>query len=76
MNFYSAKRLFAALQVSLKHHEATFGVLETDIMRRNAPGAVQCDFRATASNATAGPIDARCRVSGLHRAGCASSKRV
>lgn len=34
MNFYTAKRLLAALQMSIQRHEAVFGVLETDIQKR------------------------------------------
>lgn len=34
MNFYTAKRLLAALQMSVQRHEAVFGVLETDIQKR------------------------------------------
>ena len=31
VNFYTAKRLLAALQMSVARHESVFGVLETDI---------------------------------------------
>ena len=34
MNYYTAKRLLAALQMSVQRHEAVFGVLETDINKR------------------------------------------
>jgi hypothetical protein len=34
MNFYAAKRLLAALQMSVQRHEAVFGTLETDIQKR------------------------------------------
>lgn len=34
MNFYTSKRLLAALQMSVQRHEAVFGVLETDIQKR------------------------------------------
>jgi len=34
MNFYTAKRLLAALQMSVQRHEAVFGILETDIQKR------------------------------------------
>ncbi|MGQ9822258.1 MAG: DUF3467 domain-containing protein [Thermogutta sp.] len=34
MNFYTAKRMLHALQLTLQRHEATFGVLETDIQKR------------------------------------------
>lgn len=41
VNYYTAKRLLAALQMSVQRHEAVFGVLETDIQKRlkNRPGA-------------------------------------
>lgn len=43
LNFFTAKRLLAALQMSVARHEAVFGVLETDINKRvrpqNQPGA-------------------------------------
>lgn len=34
MNYYTAKRLLGALQMSIQRHEAVFGVLETDINKR------------------------------------------
>jgi len=34
LNHYTAKRLLAALQLSIQRHEAAFGVLETDVRRR------------------------------------------
>jgi hypothetical protein len=34
MNHYTAKRLLAALSMSLQHHEQAFGVLETDVRKR------------------------------------------
>jgi hypothetical protein len=34
LNFYTAKRLLAALSMSVQRHEAVFGVLETDIQKR------------------------------------------
>jgi hypothetical protein len=40
VNFYTAKRLLAALSMSVQRHEAVFGVLETDINKRlKLPGA-------------------------------------
>ena len=41
MNFYTAKRLFSALGMTLQRHEGTFGPIELDIRRRQvqqAPG--------------------------------------
>ncbi len=37
VNFFTAKRLLAALQMSVQRHEAVFGVLETDIQKRLKP---------------------------------------
>lgn len=37
LNYYTAKRLLAALQMSVQRHEAIFGVLETDIQKRLRP---------------------------------------
>lgn len=34
INFFTAKRLLAALQMSVQRHEAVFGVLETDVQKR------------------------------------------
>ena len=39
LNYYTAKRLLAALQMSVQRHESVFGVLETDVQKRIAPGA-------------------------------------
>mgnify|MGYP000987259717 CR=1 FL=1 len=33
-NFFTAKRMLHALQLTLQRHEATFGVLETDVQKR------------------------------------------
>ena len=41
VNFYTAKRMLAALQMAVQRHEAAFGVLETDINRRITPQARQ-----------------------------------
>jgi hypothetical protein len=38
-NFYTAKRMLAALQISIQRHEQVFGVLETDVQKRVRPGA-------------------------------------
>lgn len=38
-NFYTAKRMLAALQLTIQRHEATFGVLETDVQKRVVGGA-------------------------------------
>jgi hypothetical protein len=34
MNYFTAKRMLAALQMSLQRHEAAFGALETDVQKR------------------------------------------
>jgi len=34
INYYTAKRMLAALQMSIQRHESVFGVLETDINKR------------------------------------------
>ncbi|MGO8689485.1 MAG: DUF3467 domain-containing protein [Thermoguttaceae bacterium] len=36
-NYYTAKRMLHALQLTIQRHEATFGVLETDVQRRVQP---------------------------------------
>lgn len=41
MNYFTAKRMMAALQMSLQRHEAAFGVLETDVQKRVMPGALR-----------------------------------
>jgi len=41
VNFYTAKRLLAALQMSVARNESVFGVLETDINKRVRPGLTQ-----------------------------------
>jgi hypothetical protein len=38
-NFYTAKRMLHALNLTIQRHEATFGVLETDVQKRVRPGA-------------------------------------
>jgi hypothetical protein len=39
LNYFTAKRLWHALQITLQRHEAAFGVIETDIQKRLAPRA-------------------------------------
>jgi len=34
MNYFTAKRLLAALNMSIHRHEQVFGVLETDVQKR------------------------------------------
>jgi hypothetical protein len=40
VNFYTAKRMMHALQMTIERHESTFGVLETNVQRRVRPGAM------------------------------------
>ena len=40
-NFFTAKRMLHALQLTIQRHEATFGVLETDVQRRVQPHAMR-----------------------------------
>jgi hypothetical protein len=37
-NFYTAKRMLHALQLTLQRHEGAFGVLETDVQKRVVGG--------------------------------------
>ena len=39
INFFTAKRLLAALSMAVQRHEQVFGVLETDIQKRVTPAA-------------------------------------
>jgi len=39
LNYYTAKRLWAALGMALQRHEQAFGVLETDVNKRVIPQA-------------------------------------
>lgn len=38
-NYFTAKRLLHALHLTVQRHEATFGVLETDVQKRVTPQA-------------------------------------
>ncbi len=38
LNYYTAKRMLAALQLTVQRHEAAFGVLETDVQKRVRTG--------------------------------------
>ena len=53
VNFYTAKRLLAALQMSVARHESVFGVLETDINKRVRPGLAQQQQQAPPAAAPA-----------------------
>jgi hypothetical protein len=39
VNFFTAKRLAAALMMAVQRHEQAFGVLETDVTKRVVPSA-------------------------------------
>ena len=41
VNYYTAKRLLGALQLSIQRHEAAFGVLETNVEKRIVPAAMR-----------------------------------
>ena len=41
VNYYTAKRMLAALSMSVQRHEAAFGVLEIDVQRRVLPDAMR-----------------------------------
>jgi hypothetical protein len=47
MNYFTAKRLWMALAVSLKRQESVFGVLETDITKRIVPQAAASSARVS-----------------------------
>jgi hypothetical protein len=53
VNFFTAKRLLAALQMSVQRHEAVFGVLETDIQKRLRPQVQAAQAQAAAQAAKA-----------------------
>jgi len=50
-NFYTAKRMLHALQLTIQRHEATFGVLETDVQKRVRPGLMAQAQQARAQQA-------------------------
>ncbi len=41
VNFFTAKRMLQALMMTVQRHEATFGVIETNVQRRVHPSAIQ-----------------------------------
>ncbi len=41
INYYTAKRLLGALQLSVQRHESAFGVLETNVQKRVVPAAMR-----------------------------------
>ena len=46
VNFFTAKRLLAALHMAVQRHEAAFGVLETDVQKRVVGTAARRGTRA------------------------------
>lgn len=48
VNFFTAKRLLAALHMSVQRHEQAFGVLETDVQKRLQPAAKPPEAKAKA----------------------------
>ena len=51
VNYYTAKRLLAALSMSVQNHERVFGVLETDVNKRVTPQVAAAQASAAAANA-------------------------
>jgi len=41
VNYYTAKRMLHALQLTIQRQEAAFGVLETDVQKRVMPSALR-----------------------------------
>jgi hypothetical protein len=41
MNFYTSKRLLAAIATTIQRHEQAFGSIETDVSRRVSPSQAQ-----------------------------------
>jgi len=51
LNYYTAKRLLAALSMSVQNHERVFGVLETDVNKRVTPQVAAAQGGAAGANA-------------------------
>ena len=51
LNYYTAKRLLAALSMSVQNHERVFGVLETDVNKRVTPQVAAAQAGAAGANA-------------------------
>ncbi len=51
LNFYTAKRMMHALQMTIQRQEATFGVLETNVQKRVNPAIRQSAPAAPAEKA-------------------------
>ncbi|MFP6618298.1 MAG: DUF3467 domain-containing protein [Pirellulaceae bacterium] len=55
VNYYTAKRLLAALSMSVQNHERVFGVLETDVNKRVTPQVAAAQAAAQTAAQTAAP---------------------
>ncbi|MCP4813148.1 MAG: DUF3467 domain-containing protein [Planctomycetaceae bacterium] len=51
LNYFTAKRLLAALSMSVQNHERVFGVLETDVNKRVTPQVAAAQAGAAGANA-------------------------
>jgi hypothetical protein len=51
LNYYTAKRLLAALSMSVQNHERVFGVLETDVNKRVTPQVAAAQSGAAGTSA-------------------------
>ena len=52
VNYFTAKRLLAALSMSVQNHERVFGVLETDVNKRVTPQVAAAQASAAEANAS------------------------
>ncbi len=52
VNYFTAKRLLAALSMSVQNHERVFGVLETDVNKRVTPQIAAAQAGAAEANAS------------------------
>jgi len=52
VNYFTAKRLLAALSMSVQNHERVFGVLETDVNKRVTPQVAAAQAGAAEANAS------------------------
>jgi Protein of unknown function (DUF3467) len=48
MNFFTAKRLLAAMGMTIQRHEGAFGSIELDVRRRAGSGAIQASTQRPA----------------------------
>jgi hypothetical protein len=52
VNYFTAKRLLAALSMSVQNHERVFGVLETDVNKRVTPQVAAAQASAAEAKAS------------------------